>query len=350
MLALALSPVADAAATTARIHYNAGSKGISVRADKGPMTWSTGAPAVPGRDHTWTYTWPDSLGDIAMKPALGEQGVSIGGVYKLAAGSTVEVYPFFGVPFGRLEIVDGFASPQLGNDRKLRIYLPASYDENKAKRYPVLYMQDAQNLFDAKTAAYGVEWGVDETVNRLVATGAMDEVIIVGIDNTPDRIAEYTPCCDPKYGGGKLDAYTAFMADTVKPYIDKTLRTLPDKQNTAIMGSSLGAIASVYIAQQRPDVFSKAGALSGSFWWNKQAMINQLPARMPVRFYLDAGTIDDGLEDTKLMRDALNKQGYRPDADLFFYEQEGGSHNEASWAERVEKPLTWFFPWGSTRQ
>ena len=141
----------------------------------------------------------------------------------------VDIYPFFGAPFGKVSIIPGFESPQLKNSRSLRIYLPPSYQENAAKRYPVLYMHDGQNLFDAKTAAYGVEWGIDETINRLVATGVMDEVIVVGIDNTPDRIPEYTPCCDPKYGGGKLDAYEAFIVDTVKPYIDKTLRTLPGK-------------------------------------------------------------------------------------------------------------------------
>ena len=350
VLALAFAPLADTAATTVRIHYDAGAKGMGVRTDKGPMSWSRSAPATLAPDKSWTYTWPDSLGDIGMKPVLGDDSVSMGGVYRLAAGSSVDIYPFFGAPFGRLLIVDGFASPQLGNSRKLRIYLPASYDENKAKRYPVLYMHDAQNLFDAKTAAYGVEWGIDETVNRLVATGLMDEIIVVGVDNTPDRIPEYTPCCDPKYGGGKLDAYQAFLVDTVKPYVDKAFRTLPGKQDTAIMGSSLGGIASVTIAQHRPDVFSKAGGVSSSFWWNKQAMVATLPAKVPVKFYLDAGTSNDGLEDTKLMRDALVKQGYRQDADLFFYTDAGGGHNEKSWAARVEKPLTWFFPWGGTNQ
>lgn len=349
-LALLATTLADAGATTVRIHYEAGKDGITVRADKGPATWSKGAAATLGADKVWTYTWPDSLGDIGMKPVLGQDKVSIGGVYRLPAGATVDIYPFFGAPFGKLTIADGFASPQLGNSRKLRIYLPASYQENKARRYPVLYMHDGQNLFDAKTAAYGVEWGVDETINRLVATGVMDEVIVVGIDNTPDRIPEYTPCCDPNYGGGKLDAYQAFVTDTVKPYIDRTLRTLPGRESTAIMGSSLGGIASVAIAQRSSALFSKAASLSGSFWWNGRELIKKLPARVPVKFYLDAGSIDDGLEETAMMRDALAGQGYAIGEDLFYYADQGGRHNEKSWAARVEKPLTWFFPWGSTRQ
>ncbi|TFW34807.1 alpha/beta hydrolase [Massilia horti] len=341
--------LADAGATTVRVHYDAGKGSIAILGDKAPMSWSKGVTATRLEGtNIWTYSWLDELGDIAIKPALGDK-VSVGGVYKLAAGSTVDIYPFFGAPFGKLKIVPDFESPQLQNKRSLRIYLPASYEENMAKRYPVLYMHDGQNLFDARTAAYGVEWRVDETVNQLVAMGQMDEVIVVGIDNTPERISEYTPCCDPKYGGGKLDRYDAFIIETVKPYIDKTLRTLPGKEHTAIMGSSLGGIASVYIAQRHPGVFSKAGGVSSSFWWNKRQLVAK-PPHVPVKFYLDAGTRNDALEDTLLMRDAMLAQGYRENEDLMFFKAEGASHNEASWATRLDKPLTWFFPWGGTRQ
>ena len=349
ILFLAALAATTAHATTVRIHY-ATNDTITIRADKGPTTWSKGVPATKAANGTWTYTWPDTLGDIGMKPALGDDKVSIGGVYQLKAGATLDIYPFFGAPFGKVTIVDKFASPQLHNTRSLRVFLPASYQENSAKRYPVLYMHDGQNLFDAKSAAYGVEWRVDETINRLVATGVMDEVIVVGIDNTPDRIPEYTPCCDAKYGGGKLDAYGAFVVDTVKPYIDKTYRTLANKENTAIMGSSLGALASVGIAQRYPDLFSKAGAMSGSFWWNDKAFIKKPTPRVAVKFYLDAGTRDDGAPDAKLMVEAMIKQGHQRDRDLLFYSAEGATHNEASWGARVDKPLTWFFPWGGTKQ
>lgn len=342
MLGLALVTTA-ADATTVRIHYDAVSQGLSVRGDKGPMTWSQGPAAERGVDGVWTYTWPDELGEVQMKPALGER-VSIGGVYRIKAGSTVDIYPFFGAPFGKVSIVEGFESPQLNNKRALRIYLPPSYQENKRKRYPVLYMHDGQNLFDAKTAAFGVEWGVDETINRLIAAGKMDEIIVVGIDNTQDRIPEYTPCCDPKYGGGRLDAYRKFIVDTVKPYVDRSYRTLPRREHSAIMGSSLGGIASVYIAQKEPHIFSKAGGVSSSFWWNR-GILTQAPPRVPVKFYIDAGTRDDGLPDTTRMRDALLGAGYTDGTDLYFHAADGGSHNETSWAARVELPLTWFFPW-----
>ena len=347
LLVTALASTA-AHATTVHVHYDAGP--ITIRADKGPTTWDKGVPATKEANGTWTYTWPDDLGDIAMKPALGNDKVAIGGVYQIKAGATRDVYPFFGAPFGKLVIVDKFASPQLHNSRSLRIFLPASYSENSTKCYPVLYMQDGQNLFDAKTSPYGVAWNLGATINRLVATGAMDEVIVVGIDNTPDRIPEYTPCCDLQYGGGKVEAYGAFVTETLKPFIDTHYRTLPDKEHTAIMGSSLGALASVAIVQRYPNLFSKAGAMSGSFWWNDKAMIAKLPPRVAVRFYLDTGTKDDGLAETTLMRDALVKQGYAVNRDLLFHTADGATHDEASWGARVDKPLVWFFPWDSTQQ
>jgi len=350
--AVALLALADAGATTVRVHYSAGAEGIRIRGDKGATNWDKGVPAASGGPvNIWTYTWPDELGEIAMKPTLGEDKVAIGGAWRIPAGTTLDIYPFFGAPFGKVVIVKDVASPQLDNKRALRIYLPPSYAENPAKRYPVLYMHDGQNLFDAKTAAFGVEWRIDETMNSLVAMGKIDEAIVVGIDNTPDRIPEYTPCCDPQYGGGKLDRYEHFVTDTVKPYVDAHYRTLPGKDSTAIMGSSLGGLASLLIAQHRPDLFSKAGGMSSSFWWNGKAVIGALPAqRQPLKFYIDAGTRDDGLDDTLGMRDAMLGKGYKENVDLMFYQAEGGRHNEASWSARVDRPLMWFFPWGSTRQ
>ncbi|HZX25808.1 MAG TPA: alpha/beta hydrolase-fold protein, partial [Telluria sp.] len=334
-------------ATTVRIHYDA--PGLRVVGDKGKMSWSESASAARDKDGVWTYTWPDALGDVQMKPQLPDGRLSVGGTYSIKAGASADVYPFFGAPFGKVVVVPGIASPQLKNERALRIYLPPSYDENKAKRYPVLYMHDGQNLFDAKTAAFGVEWGIDETVNHLVAMGRMDEVIVVGIDNTPERIPEYTPCCDPKHGGGRIDAYMGFIVDTVKPYVDRSYRTLPDRDNTAIMGSSLGGIASVYIAGKHPELFSKAGGVSSSFWWNNRDLVKNAPQHVPVKFYLDAGTDNDGLEESKQMRDAMLAHGYRNGVDLYFVAADGASHNEKSWAARVDKPLVWFFPWGGTR-
>jgi predicted alpha/beta superfamily hydrolase len=259
-----------------------------------------------------------------------------------ASTPTASSSAFSVAPAGTVRIVDNVASPQLGNSRSLRIYLPPGYEERQQQRYPVLYMHDGQNLFDAKTASYGAAWDVGTTMDKLIASGAITPAIVVGIDNTRDRIAEYTPCCDPKYGGGKLDAYMAFIIDTVKPWVDANLRTIRDREHTAIMGSSLGGIASVYIAQKHPEIFSRAGGVSSSFWWNQEEFIKTVPAVQPVRFYIDAGTSGDGLEDTRKMRDAMLAKGYRLNGDLLYYEAEDGIHNERSWAARLHVPLTWF--------
>jgi predicted alpha/beta superfamily hydrolase len=244
---------------------------------------------------------------------------------------------------GTLQLVEKFRSPQLGNERTLRIYLPPSYGSDTRRRYPVLYMHDGQNLFEAGTASYGTEWNIDEVADRLVRQGEMEETIVVGIDNTNDRIAEYTPCCDPKHGGGKLNAYADFVAKTVKPWIDRQYRTKPGRQHTAVMGSSLGGLASIGIAQRYPRLFSMAGGFSSSFWWNRQELVKHPPKRMPVRFYIDVGTVLDGQEDSEALRQALVKNGYREGRDLLFLSDEGGRHNEQSWAGRVHVALAWFF-------
>jgi predicted alpha/beta superfamily hydrolase len=173
------------------------------------------------------------------------------------------------------------------------------------------------------------------------------------VNNTANRIWEYTPCCDATFGGGGVDGYERFLIDTVKPFVDQSYRTLPGKDTTAIMGSSLGGLASFYIARRNPSVFGKAGCMSSSFWWNNQALtvtVEQSTARVPVRFYLDAGTSNDGLTETTRMDTALAADGYVQGKDLDFVIAQGGSHNEASWAARVETPLTWLFPWQSTVQ
>lgn len=245
---------------------------------------------------------------------------------------------------GTVVQVDGIASPQLNNTRSLRIYLPPSYQLEPARRYPVLYMHDGQNLFNAATSFIGVEWGVDETIDALVASGAMEEVIVVGVDNNSDRISEYTPCCDPKHGGGKIDRYARFIVDTVKPYVDQHYRTLPGKRDTAIMGSSLGGVAAIYIARKHPDVFGGAAGLSSSFWWNRRSMVKAVAARVPGKYYIDAGTEKDGLEDTVAMRDAMLAAGYVDGADLSYFEAKGAGHNETAWAARLERPLRYLFP------
>lgn len=347
-----LGLAAAASAATIRVHYDTGwGNQIAIRGSKAPLSWSVGKPATWTAGNVWVASWPDSVGDVEVKPLFNDAVWSVGANYLVRAGTTVDVYPYFGTQGGTMVTVSGFWSPQLGNSRKLRIYLPPSYQENPLKRYPVLYMHDGQNLFDAQTSAFGVEWRVDETINARVRAGQMDEVIAVGVDNNANRIWEYTPCCDDTYGGGGADVYERFLIDTVKPYVDQTYRTLPSKTNTAIMGSSLGGLVSCYIARRNPAVFAKAGCMSSSFWWDDEAFtvqVEQSTAHVPVRFHIDAGTVNDGLPQTQRMDTALRADGYVQGVDLNFFIAQGASHNEASWAARVGIPLSFLFGWQST--
>jgi predicted alpha/beta superfamily hydrolase len=352
IVALFLLWAPAAGATTIRVHYDTGmGNRIAIRGSAAPLSWTAGSDASWTTGNVWVASWPDAAGDVDVKPLINDTRWSTGGNYRVRAGTTVDIYPFFGTSKGRLVKVTNFWSPQLGNGRTLVIYLPPSYSENPLKRYPVLYMHDGQNLFEAATSAFGTEWQVDENINAAVGAGRMDEVIVVGVANTGNRIWEYTPCCDATYGGGGADSYERFLIDTVKPYVDQSLRTLPGKNNTGVMGSSLGGLVSFYLARRNPSVFAKAGCLSSSFWWNDEALtvvVEQSTAYVPVTIYLDAGTSNDGLPQTTRMDNALLADGYVQGRDLRFFAAQGGSHNEASWAARVRVPLEFLFPWQST--
>ena len=153
--------------------------------------------------------------------------------------------------------------PGLDRNRTLRVYLPPGYAESD-KRYPVLYMHDGQNLFDDATS-YAGEWGVDESLDALAREGI--ELIVVGIDHGDDkRINELNAWPNPRFGAAENAAYTDFVVKTLKPWVDRHYRTRPDRQDTGIMGSSMGGLASHYAVYAYPQVFSKAGIFSPAYW------------------------------------------------------------------------------------
>lgn len=250
-----------------------------------------------------------------------------------------------------------FHSPELQNARTIMVYLPPGYDDEPDERYPVLYMHDGNNIFDAKTSAAGVEWGVDETAQRLIAQGRIRKVIIVGIFNTPQRTKEYAPFEDREYGGGLGDAYLEFIAATLKPFIDKTYRTMPGRDHTGLAGSSLGGLVSLYGLFQRPEVFGFAGAVSPALWWAKRkifSFVRKAPARHPIRLWLDMGTEEGeaagplmeykkGVADCRRLIKTLTDKGYDQERDVHYEEVEGGRHHELDWAARVDRMLLYFF-------
>ncbi len=247
---------------------------------------------------------------------------------------------------GNLKISAGFYSPQLENRRDLLLWLPPSY-ETSEKHYPVIYMHDGHNLFD-KYVSYSGEWQVDETMTQLAADG--HEAIIVGLPNiSGERFNEYSPFVDERLGGGKGDRYLDFVVHTVKAVIDSSFRTLPDRANTGIAGSSMGGLISLYAFFRHADVFSMAGVFSPAFWFannRSEVFVRDQPFREG-RIYLDIGTAEDEEEgdnpslgvvkpyvrDARNMVQLLKDKGYSSEM-LLYVEEQDAPHHESAWARR----------------
>jgi predicted alpha/beta superfamily hydrolase len=241
---------------------------------------------------------------------------------------------------GKVEYHKDVFSPILNNKRDIVVWLPIGYNpqKNPNKRYPVLYMHDGQNIMDPKTAYVGKDWRVDETVMKLIKQKKIKEIIVVGIYNSPDRLDEYS-------WTEKGQKYLKFIVTELKPFIDSSYKTLPDKENTAIMGSSMGGLISFYAAWHYPEVFSMAGCLSSSFYFNNDRSIKQVEEytghKKHVKFYIDHG--EDGNVRGQRMFVELSKKGYVIGQDIDYYYAPGAEHNEREWAKRLERPLLFFF-------
>ncbi len=227
--------------------------------------------------------------------------------------------------------------------RDVIVWLPPSYDSLTEKRYPVLYMQDGQNIFDPSTSSFGTDWQIDETADSLIRYGAINEIIIVGIYNTARRSEEYVNS-DSGY------AYIKFMVNQLKPFIDKTYRTLVNKENTAVGGSSLGGLISFMLAWEYPDVFSKAACLSPAFKIGKIDFVTDVERydgpKKQIEFYIDNGGVDLDKElqpGVDKMLSALANKGYELGKDIYYFKDEKATHNEKAWATRVYRFLEYFF-------
>lgn len=236
------------------------------------------------------------------------------------------------------------AMPGLERKRQLRLYLPPGYATSN-KRHPVLYMHDGQNLFDNATA-YAGEWKVDETLDALAREGKL-EMIVVGIDNGQDkRMTELNAWDNERIGKGEGREYTDFIVKTVKPMIDKQYRTLPGREHTAIMGSSMGGLASHYALVQYPQVFSKAGVFSPAYWTAQPSFdfVAAKPVPKDARVFLLMGE-KEGPQmnaDVKRMAEVVKKSGH-PAANTVLKIVPGAEHNEAFWAGELREALLWMF-------
>jgi predicted alpha/beta superfamily hydrolase len=238
-----------------------------------------------------------------------------------------------------------FPMPQLGKSRRVWIYLPNDYDSQETKRYPVMYMHDGQNVFDAATAFSG-EWGVDETLSNKQRSGD-NGCIIVAIDNGgANRLDEYSPYQNPSYGGGQGEAYTSFLVNTLKPYIDSTYRTKPERGNTAIAGSSMGGLISLYATIEYPMVFSRVGVFSPALWFSDSlyAFVSGKMKQADMKFYFVAGQNESQnmVKDMDSMISLLKSTGYTND-EIVSRVKSDGAHSEWFWKREFGACYDWLF-------
>ena len=241
-------------------------------------------------------------------------------------------------------VTDDFYMPELNRYRRLWIYLPPDYDIS-GKDYPVLYMQDGQNLFDAYYSFAG-EWEVDETLNTLFEQGDYG-VIVVGIDNGgAERINEYSPWVNTDYGGGNGDEYAEFLVNTLKPYIDSNYRTLPEREHTGVMGSSMGALISFYTGIEYQEVFGKVGVFSPSFWFSDDCYphVESTGKQEDMRIYLLAGGSEgfSVVPDMLMMYNTLLNNSFAEE-ELYYLVQPDGTHSEWFWAREFGQAYQWLF-------
>ena len=244
----------------------------------------------------------------------------------------------------------GVYSPELKNRRDVDVYLPASY-RHTDERYPVVYMHDGQNLADPAKAFAGT-WELEAVLDQLARRGI--EPIVVGIHHGGRaRLTEYSPFTDRRHGGGEADAYLEFVAATIKPRIDRLFRTRPERDATAIVGSSMGGLVSLYAYFRFPSIFGRAGVMSPSVWFGQGLVLDFIKeARTPPsgRIYLDVGTAEGAgtLRDVRRLGRLLVQKRFTRDrrglprqgrSRLRYVEEQGGRHSEADWARRLPAAL-----------
>jgi predicted alpha/beta superfamily hydrolase len=251
---------------------------------------------------------------------------------------------------GTFRTHEGVRSRFLESAHDVIVYLPPGYDEDGERRYPVLYMQDGQNLFDEATAFAG-EWRLDEAAEQMIGAGLVTPLIIVGIYNAGAyRIDEYTPTRDSaKRAGGNADRYGRMLVDELKPFIDSEYRTLPDAANTGIGGSSLGGLVSLYLALKYSGIFWNVAVLSPSVWWDNRFIVRRVRAlgtAPPLRVWLSTGTAEgEGVvAGARRVRDALVAKGWVMGASLHYQEIEGAGHTESAWADVAPAMLHFLYP------
>ncbi|MCC6621086.1 MAG: hypothetical protein IT385_07510 [Deltaproteobacteria bacterium] len=248
---------------------------------------------------------------------------------------------------GRYRRISGVPTPDGLPARDVTVYLPATYDAEAGARFPVLYMHDGQNLFDPEASAFG-EWGVDEVLDGLVDAGLAPATIVVGVHNTGERIADYTPTPMDPHGGGNAAAYADWLVGTLKPIVDQRFRTRCEREHTTIAGSSLGGLVTLFIGMRHPDHVARLGVVSPSLWWDEGKLLDEWEAwegPLPDRLWVDMGTGEEpteapddlpyGVDEVRRVVERALARGMVYGRDVALLEDLGAIHNEGAWRARL---------------
>ncbi|MEO8103944.1 MAG: alpha/beta hydrolase-fold protein [Betaproteobacteria bacterium] len=371
----------DMRAETAAGRFDAARDQVGVRGAALPLSWSQTQLAKPGGEGRYTVTVafdrPEVVGQPLQykfkieRPGAGanegwEDGRNHIALLRAPEQAEARAFnsPAEAVPLERTGHIERIASlpSKFVESREIQVWLPPGYERDRKRRYPVLYLHDGQNVFDA--AAAGAEWQFDETAQRLVRAGAVEPFIIVAVSATPARMDEYTPSStflpaarsglpDDRRVGGAAPRYAAYLTRELKPAIDRRYRTRAGAAHTAIGGSSLGGLITMWLLLHHADVFGAGLVVSPSVWWDEQFIVRDaatapLGRQARPRVWLDTG-MQEGAEAptlTRQLRDTLMRRGWNART-LAYLEQPDGTHDEASWALRVEGMLRFLYGRGT---
>lgn len=247
----------------------------------------------------------------------------------------------------------GLTSRFLPGEREVWVYVPPGYEQDENRRYPLLVLQDGQNLFDPERAfVRGRTWRVAEQADAAMEAGEVEPLVIAGVAHAGERrLAEYTPTRDWKLGGGEARLYGELLTRELLPFLRAQYRVHTAAEETGVGGSSLGGLVSLWLGLRYPEIFGKLAVLSPSVWWNQRYILRYVSevapelARRP-RLWLDVGDQEGRrtLADAERLYARLLALGWRDEADVHFETVAGGTHDELAWAERVRPMLRFLFP------
>ncbi len=338
-------------ATIIEVVYPKERGAIGLRGSTLPLSWTRTTPPTATLGDRSVFELAIADGEtLDVKLVRGNDEWAHGRNYTLHAGDHLHLRPAFERTTCKL-------LPSVTLDTKpwplrYRVLLPPTYDEQRSRHYPVIYAQDGQALWSTSTDPFGV-WTLDTVIDQLLEIGVMSELIVVGIETSEARKDRLGPVPDPTHGGGRAAEHLLTMTSVLKPRIDKEFRTRVGRDDTAVIGSSLGGLFSFFAAWTAPEVFGKAICISSSFWWANRYMVRAAglaPSPRPT-IYLDSGVgihadaaAQDGFQHTHAMQRALTRAGYTNGDDLHRLAFPGQHHSTAAWSARVAIPLQLLFP------